>query len=342
MNPIELLQDFVSAFGPPGQEDQVREVLTKHLQRIGILYREDVKGNIIVVLGDPEQAKKLVVTAHLDEIAMITTRVHDDGSLSVGALGGLYAWKLGEGAVNILGDEETLNGVLSFGSIHTDSPKSPIAHARDKAIRWEDARILTGRTASELEEMGVRPGTRVVVSKERRKLFPVGNLISGHFLDDRADLVSWILAIEALKDQSVSCTFLASAAEEVGGEGALYFFQQNPTEFCIALELGANVPDAPLKISANPTLWVNDSYAAMQPRDIALIAKTGRELGLDIQYQALSRGGSDASSAASHGLVARPITLGLPMENSHGYELIHPDSMAALAELTVALVKKLQ
>jgi putative aminopeptidase FrvX len=60
-----------------------------------------------------------------------------------------------------------------------------------------------------------------------------------------------------------------------------------------------------------------------------------------LQFQALSRGGSDASCAASHGLCGRPITLGLPMQNSHGYEIMHPGAMSELARLLVALIDRL-
>ena len=129
-----------------------------------------------------------------------------------------------------------------------------------------------------------------------------------------------------------------AGSEEVGGEGALYYLQNVRPVVCIALELGANTPDAPVIINDQPTVWVTDSYATMLASDGDLLASIP---GFDLQYQALSRGGSDASCAASHGLCARPITLGIPMENSHGYEIIHPGAMANLAQLTVDLIHKL-
>ena len=79
----------------------------------------------------------------------------------------------------------------------------------------------------------------------------------------------------------------------------------------------------------------------MNAEDGRIVTEVARDLGLDPQFQSLSRGGSDASCAASHGLCARTITLGLPMENSHGYEVIDPGSMANLAALTSALVRAL-
>jgi putative aminopeptidase FrvX len=168
----------------------------------------------------------------------------------------------------------------------------------------------------------------------------LGDHLAGYFLDDRADLVSWLLALEGLGAQD-GVLFAATSAEEVGGEGAQYLLHELRPEICIALELAPIVPDAPSNLSAAPSVWANDGYAASAAADIDLVAQVGSEVGLELQFQAFSRGGSDASCAASKGLCARPFTLGLPMENSHGFEIMHKDAMTQLAALTVALVNRL-
>lgn len=338
MNSLELLQKLVSLPGPSGEEDRVRSFLQERVKTLGLTSTVDGKGNLFVKLGDSEKPP-IMVCAHMDEIAMMVTNIHMDGSLAVKSLGGLHPWKLGEGPVEILADTQILPGVLSFGGVHTEAPGVPTTS--ESMLDWDGAQVLTGLAAEELFDYGVRPGTRVVVAQNRRTLTHLGELVSGYFLDDRADLVSWLFALEALKNEDVSCLFVATAAEEVGGEGALYAMNNWRPEVCIALELGPNVPDAPVEISENPTVWVTDSYSTMAAKDIRLVAELGAELGLELQFQALSRGGSDASCSASHGLCARPFTLGLPMDNSHGYEIIHPESIMNLARLTASLVHKL-
>lgn len=338
MKPLDLLQELVSIPGPPGQESRVREAVERHVQALGYQCKVDAKGNLLVPLS--QNHPKVVVTAHLDEIAMIVQRIEPDGQLMVGALGGLYPWKLGEGPVQLLA-REPIDGVLSFGSIHTADPKSTVRQANKEAIDWNKTRVFTGLTVEQAKKAGVRPGTRVVVHPSRRALHRVGEFISGYFLDDRADLVAWLLALEMLQGQVADVLFLASVAEEVGGEGALYALQHCRPDVCVALELGPSVDDAPIELSDQPTLWAADSYSNMLAADGDLVAGLGNELGLSLQFQALSRGGSDASCAASHGLCGRPITLGIPMENSHGFEIIHPGAMENLAKLTVALVQKL-
>jgi putative aminopeptidase FrvX len=330
------LRRLVKIPGPPGQEVLVRQAVEAELSQMGLKSEVDAKGNLLVRLGSAEKPR-IMVTAHMDEIAMIVRQVMPDGSLAVGALGGLYPWKIGEGPVQILATNGALNGVLSFGSIHTDDPASTVRQAEQSSIDWDSAQVLTGLSEEELAAEGVRPGTRVVVHPSRRDVIELGPLVGSFFLDDRADLVSWLVILQEIKDSNIDALFVATAAEEVGGEGALYVMQNLRPEICIALELGPSVIDAPIDLDARPTVWVNDSYSAMQAADIELIAS----LGIEVQYQALSRGGSDASCAASHGLCARPFTLGLPMENSHGFEVMHHYAMDSLASLTVALLRAL-
>ncbi len=341
MDPQALLQELVSIPGPAGQEDRIRAAVEAHAKALGYETAVDGKGNLLAWTAGASELPKVVVTAHLDEIAMIVTRVESDGTLSVRPLGGLFPWKLGEGPVTILAKDGDLEGVLSFGSIHTADPGSTVRLADSGPLKWEMSFIFTGLSQEALVAKGVRPGTRVVVSAGRRRLTQLGNYVSGYFLDDRADLVAMLLAMKALKNEKLDVLFAATAAEEVGGEGALYLLQEIRPEICVALELGPLVPDAPIVLSANPTVWATDSYSTPMAADLDLVAEVGASLGQKLQFQALSRGGSDASCAANHGHCARPITLGLPMENSHGYEIMHRDAPAELARLTVALLKKL-
>ena len=246
-----------------------------------------------------------------------------------------------EKRVTILCKGGPINGVLSFGGVHTEKLASIVVHAENEAAEWESAFIVTGRTFEALLELGVRPGTRIAVHPTRRTLTPLAELVSGHFLDDRADLVAWLIALEELSSSGLPVLFAATTSEEVGGEGAQFLLHKIQPEVCIALELGPNVIDSVVEINDQPTVWASDSYACMNPKDGDLLASIGSDLGLDLQFQCLSQGGSDASCAASRGLCARPITLGIPMENSHGFEIIHPGAIQNLAQLTVAIVKEL-
>ncbi|HTQ11316.1 MAG TPA: hypothetical protein VMI31_14720, partial [Fimbriimonadaceae bacterium] len=139
MDTLKLLEELVAIPGPPGQEILVRRALEAHLDGLGLKHRTDAKGNLLVGAEKP----RIVVTAHMDEIAMIVRGIDMAGRLIVGPLGGIFPWKTGEGPVQILA-AEALNGVLSFGSIHTEDKASNVRRADRTGIDWEMVRVLTG------------------------------------------------------------------------------------------------------------------------------------------------------------------------------------------------------
>ena len=342
-NALALVQELVALPGPPGQEKLVRQAVAAHAERLGCVQETDARGNLLMsVPGAKSVPEKpdIVVMAHLDEIALLVMQVEDDGRLVVTNLGGLLPWKWGEGPVQILAASGPLDGILSLGGIHTNDPRSPAVQARDRPLTWVDWRVWTGQSAAQLADAGVRAGTRVVLHPARRTMTTLGEFVSSPFLDDRADVATLLLALEDFGDiDPARVLFAATAEEEVGGHGALWLLRQYRAEVGIALEIGPRVPDCPFPLDAQPTVWVSDGYAAMQAADIDLVARAAQSIGQTPHFQALSRGGSDASCAASLGLVARPITLAFGAENSHGWEIMHRDAVPYLAALLAATLR---
>jgi putative aminopeptidase FrvX len=305
----------------------------------------DPRGNLVVSLpcagsGGPS----VLVTAHMDEIALMITRIEEGGQLRVAPLGGTYTWKWGEGAVDILARGGAVPAVLSFGGIHTNSKESVVEFARNNPLTWDRAFLFTGLTCEELEAAGVRAGLRVVLSHSRRVVTEFGPYFCSYFLDDRADLAVWLAVLSHLRDTAPlnleSLTFAATATEETGGEGCMYLLRRSPADICIALEIGPKTPDASFPIDSQPTIWVQDSYAAMAALDGDILTECCAALGQSPHWQYLTRGGSDASCAAASGFTARPVTLGLPVENSHGYEIMHRDAPEELVRLTMAYLQR--
>src|SRR5205085_2936640 len=140
---------------------------------------------------------------------------------------GAYPWKWGEGPVELMAGGGFVPGVLSFGCIHTNSPASVAQQARQLPLTWDMAYVFTGLDSAELDTRGVRPGTRVVLSRDRRSVREMGDFAASYFVDDRADLVAMLLALESLarKPLPAGVVFAATVYEETGGEGARYLMQ---------------------------------------------------------------------------------------------------------------------
>src|SRR5262249_13021990 len=150
------------------------------------------------------------------------------------------------------------------------SPSSAAEQSRTTGLKWHHAFVFTGMSPRDLYRSGVRPGVRVVLHRSRRGLMEFGAHVSGYFLDDRADLAAWLLALEALKNEPLpsDMVFAATSSEEVGGEGAQYLLHKLQPDICVALEIGPSVPESPFVIDENPTVWVTDSYSSIAAVDL--------------------------------------------------------------------------
>lgn len=343
LDSTELIRDLIRIPGPPGEEAAVRDSVEHRVRDLGYSPTIDAKGNVLVHLrGASDSAANVLVTAHMDEIAMMVKSIDMDGKIRVAPSGGAYPWKWGEGPVDIMTRDGTLPSILSFGCIHTSSPESVAEQTRATPLTWDRPYLFTGLTFKELESRGVRPGIRAVLGAARRQLVEFGAYVASYFIDDRADLAVWLMALERLAAKPISnvnLTFAATVSEEVGGNGALYVLRSNPADICVALEIGPRTPEADFSIDAQPTIWVNDSYSAMEAIDGHILTDCAERLGQSPHWQFLSRGGSDASCAGARGLIARAVTLGLPVENSHGYEIMRRDAPEQLTRLLLDYVQ---
>ena len=340
----ELIRELIAPLGPPGEEAAIREVVAARMRGLGYAPETDAKVNLFVTINAEKAGPTTLVTAHLDEIALMITRIDPDGKIRVAAYGGSYPWKWGEGPMTILARPYPLPAILSFGCIHTNSDQSVVEYARHNPLGFEKSYLFTGLDAAALAKAGVRPGLRVVLAESRRVVTTFGEFIGSYFLDDRADLAVMLLALESLAQHGTEglgpVTFAATTSEEVGAEGAMYLLRHRPADICVALEIGPKTPEADFPIDKQPTIWVRDAYAAMEAMDGDHLTQCCRDLGQHPHWQYLSRGGSDASCAAAKGFTARPVTLGLPVENSHGYEVMHRDAPHELMRLLLAYLHR--
>jgi hypothetical protein len=158
-----LLQELLNTYGPCGQHGAVRDACRRVLEPQVDTTWVDPAGNLVGVIRGGD-APAIRVMAHMDELSMIVKRVEADGSLHVTQLGAMYPGNFGLGPVAILGERETLCGVLTLGSEHTTKESQRIWETKqgqgDTAMDWNHVYVFTDRTSDEVSAAGVRPGTR--------------------------------------------------------------------------------------------------------------------------------------------------------------------------------------
>lgn len=325
---FNTIAELVLHHSPSGVEAEIDQFLLERFGELGVAAWQDRAGNVIAKLAGHEEQGAIAITAHKDEIGAIVKTVDEAGCLSVRKLGGSFPWVYGEGVVDILGDHATLSGILSFGSRHVSHESPQKAQQNDVPLLWEDAWVETKCTREELADAGVRPGTRVVVGKHRKRPFRLKGYIASYTLDNKASIAILLSLAEQLKQPRCDVYLVASAKEEVGAIGALFFTQNQPLEALIALEICPLSSEYPIQAGESPVLLSQDGYGIYDEGLNRELAQSAKQAQINLQFAAISGFGSDASIAMKFGHVARAACLGFPTQNTHGYEIAHLGAIA--------------
>ena len=341
---FDTIATLVMCHSPSGSEGEIDTVLLERLRGDDRQVWQDPAGNIIAKIPGrlPEslnpqvpEAGAIAITAHKDEIGMTVTGLEAGGCVRVRALGGSFPWVYGEGPVDLLGDQATITGILSFGSRHV-SHQSPQSRFEDKAaLRWPDAWIDTKCTRPQLEKAGIHPGTAVVVGKHRKQPLRLGNYIASYTLDNKASLAILLQLAHRLQNPKQTVYLVASAKEEVGAVGAMYFSQRHPIDRLIALEICPLAAEYPIVGGDMPVLLAQDAYGLYHKDFTQEIVAAAAHADIPIQQAVLERFGSDASIAMKFGHIAQGACLSFPTHNTHGYEIAHLGAIQACADLLV-------
>jgi putative aminopeptidase FrvX len=338
----ELLQELLMTYGPCGQEDAVRDVCRRELEPVVDEVWIDEAGNLVALIrGGGALATR--VMAHMDELSMLVKRVAPDGALHLTQLGTMYPGNFGLGPVAMLGDNETLCGVLTLGSEHTTKESQQIWETKpdggDKALDWMHVYVFTGRTTDELAAAGVRPGTRVCVDGSKRALVEFGDYLACYFMDDRAAVVALIEAAGQLRESerrpAGDVYFVFTTNEEIGGIGGSYASRTLPGDVTLALEVGPTEAEYGTTVGGGPIVGYSDAQCVYDKNIADQLLGVATELGLEPQPAVLGAFESDASHAKASGLSPRAGLLCLPTLSTHGYEVIRRDAISAMSAVLV-------
>jgi putative aminopeptidase FrvX len=344
----DLLQELVTTYAPGGQEVAVRDICQRELAPVVDDLWIDRAGNLVAHIfgrnradtGGDKSATRIM--AHLDELAMMVKRIEDDGSLHLTPLGTMYPGNFGLGPVAILGDRETLVGVLTVGSEHTTKESARIWETKpdqgDKSLDWLHVYVFTGRTPDELAAAGVGPGTRVCVHESKRMIVDVGpGYVGSYFLDDRAAVAALLLAAKDLKERGErprhDAYLVFTTHEEIGGVGGSYASRNLPGDLTVALEVGPTEAEYGTAVAGGPIVGYSDALC-IYDKDVAdRLMAIARELDSSPQAAALGAFESDASHAKANGLSPRAGLLCLPTLSTHGYEVVRHDAISEMADI---------
>ncbi len=127
---IPLLSKICELPGAPGFEDRIRNFVIEQVKDLCDELTIDAMGNVLAVkkgTGD----KKVMVAAHMDEIAFITKYIDDEGFIRFHTLGGFDPKTLTAQRVIVHGSEDII-GVMGCKPIHIMTEEEKSAKLKNK------------------------------------------------------------------------------------------------------------------------------------------------------------------------------------------------------------------
>ena len=238
MNYEEVLNRLCGLSGPSGFEQAAAQAARELLEPLVDEVSVNRLGSVLGVRRcGKENAPKLLLDAHLDEIGFIDTG-HQDGFLRFATLGGVDPRMLPDREVTIMTQPPML-GVVACLSPHIQSGSD-----MDKSVPVSESYIDVGLSQEEAEKR-IPIGTPITF---RGSCFPLGeDLLCGKAMDDRACFAILLDVMERLqgKDLHVDVYVLGSTQEETSSAGAVTAAYGVAPEMCVAVDVthGAT-PDA--------------------------------------------------------------------------------------------------
>ncbi|MGB4170685.1 MAG: M42 family metallopeptidase [bacterium] len=280
----DTLARLSQSFGPSGREEEIRTQLTKELAALdkNLAIRTDALGNLIAT--KPGDEKRLLLAAHMDEIALLVTHIDDLGFLRFSPVGG-HDPRLLLGARVIFA-----NGTM--GTIGREELKDKEDLKLDKLF------IDIGASSRAEAEENCPIGSMAVFAPH---FSTQGSRIMAKALDNRAGCTVLLEVIRNLPPVDYQIDFVFTVQEEVGLRGARTAAYQLQPHLAVAVDVTrtGDTPEAPVmavELGKGPAIKVKDRSFISHPRVKDLLEETARSQDIPYQMEILERGGTDAGS----------------------------------------------
>lgn len=283
-----------------------------------------------------ENAPKLLLDAHLDEIGLMVTGI-EEGFLRFTEIGGVDQRMLPDREVTVLCNEPLL-GVIACLPPHVQTAKD-----HDKAVSMEDLYIDVGLSQAEAEAR-VPIGTPITY---RCGCFALGDKrVCGKSMDDRACFTALLRCAELLQDETLDCDLyiLGSSREEVNGAGAACAAEAIAPDACVAVDVThGDSPDAPKEktfpLGGGPVVGLGPNCVKRLSTMLREAAKA-RELPLQLEVMTGHTGTNAWGVQVRREGIATAV-LSVPLRYMHTpVEVLDLDDLEATAQLLAEFVRR--
>jgi endoglucanase len=342
---MELLRELTEAPGISGYEQEVREIIRKHLQGITEI-EQDRLGSIVCRKKGKTENPRIMLAGHMDEIGFIVKLVTDEGFIKFSPLGGWWGHVMLAQRVVI----KTRKGDV-IGLIGSKPPHVLSEEERKKLQEPKDMYIDVGATSmAEVKELGICPGDPIIPICPFTVL-GTGKAYLAKAFDDRVGCALFIEVIRNLRGGKHPNTVygVGTVQEEVGLRGARTSSWVVEPDVGLTMEVGVagDVPDvkkddAQGKLGKGPVIVIRDGSMVPNLRLRDLFVDTAEELKIPYQFDMLERGGTDSGAIHLHRRGVPNLVIAVPTRHIHSHAgIIYRDDFDNAVKLVTAVINKL-
>lgn len=343
-----LLADLLNAGGPSGYETAPAAIWAQAAGEFASA-SVDVVGTPSAAVaprhGTQEQARRVIIMGHIDEIGLIVTHIDDDGFLWFREVGGWDAQILVGQRVKVITGGGAVSGAIGKKPIHLLKDEE-----RKKVAEVKDLHIDVGAASREQALRQVAIGDVAVIDVEPVQL-PNGRLLS-RALDNR---VGSFVALEAARIVSQAggvsgweTVAVAAAQEETtfGGSRTSAFSLAPHAAIVIDVTHATDAPGIDVKEAGKHELGsgpVVTRGSTLHPRLFQIVCEAAKAQEIPYTVDASGRGtGTDADAVhLSRGGVPTAL-VSVPLRYMHSpVELIDLADVQACAALVAAAAMRL-
>ena len=349
---IEQLRELSNLFGPTGCEGAVADWIESKLSAICDDFCRDRMGNVIALIrtGNVESShrRRVMISAHMDEVGVMITEICEDGLLRFDTVGGIHASVL-EGRRITVGDESRrINGVIMSKAIHHKKKED-----RNKATPLTKMYIDIGAREGDEAEKFVSIGSFGTFDSEFYLFGKDNAYMKAKALDDRMgcsvmlDVMASIYADRPAAD--LDLYFCFTVREEIGLSGAGTAAHKIAPDLAIVLESTAvgDLPDTEYgrrvaSLGEGGALSVMDRSTVYDRDFLNFALQTAQQKEIPVQIKKYVSGGNDAGTIHKRGEGVRTLALSVPTRYLHSPScVVAIEDYRSVRKLTEAMIREI-
>jgi len=331
----ELIKKYCDILGPSGMEDEVRNAIIEDISSCNCSYETDPMGNLIVFKkGKRPRNKKVLFSAHMDEVGFMVKYIDDEGYLWFDAVGGVDRRVVS--GKRIVFCESGVSGVVASKSIHIQTPDE-----RGKCEPITEMHMDIGAGDRYTANKYVHIGDCAVFEPNFAEFG--SELVRSKALDDRFGCAVMVKMIQS--ELEYDTYFAFNTCEEIGCDGAKEVAHRLKPDIVIALEtttagdvLGVPKSKCACAVGGGAVISIMDR-STIYDRDLVEIAvQVADEKNIPWQYKNVIAGGNEAGAYQRAAMGAKVLAVSAPARYIHSANnVLSMKDIIAVSDLVNAL-----